>query len=327
MTDLNIAPADQAAADLAAANESEQTDPVWEAAFEKNGIPEMLRPGLRETARQSAAAAQKAIEQARGGGVPAEWQAFIGGATQSGVTPNALVDAWNAAQAIREDPIAFARDLNEAINQRVASGEITQQQAQQARVEGAQAIADAADPNAPLNMKTPEQEQLEALQARLDAQEQRQTAQQVADENAQIQYEAQQTAENFGRELLGQLTAGGYTQEAGTLNDDIIGSVGRIAAAALETDQTGTLTAQSAISTALATLNRISGGPRAVAAPVVAGVPQQMPVGGGRGAPAAGVEKPVFGKDANGQRVERQWREKIMLEEGLRIMNGGALAE
>jgi hypothetical protein len=326
LSDLSTAAADQAAADLAAATASEQTDPVWEKAFDDAGIPDMLRPKLRETAKATTANAQKAIELARGGGVPPEWAAFIGGATESGVTPNALVDAWNAAQAIREDPLGFARDLNARINELTASGDITPAQAAAAREQGAQAIADAADPNAALNMKTPEQEALEAQQARLDAMEQQMTARQQADEDAQIQYEAQQNAENFGRELLTQLTAGGYTQEAGTLNDDIIGSVGRIAAAALETDQTGTLTAQAAISTALATLNRISGGPKAVEQPAVAGAPQQMPVGGGRGAPGAEA-KPTFGKDANGQRAERQWREQIMLEEGRRIMNGRAVAE
>lgn len=324
MTDLNTAAADQAAADLAAADDT--TDPVWEAAFDKQAIPEMLRPGLREVARQSAAQAQKAIEQARGGGVPAEWAAFIGSAAESGVTPNALVDAWNAAQAIREDPIAFAQNLNVAINKLVASGDITPEQGAQARAEGAQAIADAADPNAALNLKTPEQERLDALQARLDAQDQRQTAEQQEREDAQIQQEAADYAQNFGRELLAQLTTGGYTEEAGTLNDDVIGSVGRIAAASLETDTTGTLTIESAISTALATLNRISGGPKPVEQPAAVAAAQQMPVGGGRGAPAAAAA-PVFGKDANGQRAERQHREQMMMEEGLRILNGGAVTE
>ena len=326
MSDLSTAPADQAAADLAAAEQQEQSDPVWEKAFDDAGIPDMLRPKLRETAKATAAQTQKAIETARGGGVSPEWQAFIGGATQAGINPNALVDAWNAAQAIREDPVAFARDLNAEIEKRVGSGELTQAQAQQARAEGAQAIADASDPNAPLNMKTPEQEAIEAQQARLDQMEQQFTARQQAEEDAQIQYEAQQTAETFGRELLAQLTAGGYTQEAGTLNDDVIGSVGRIAAAALETDSTGTLTPQSAIATALATLNRISGGPRPVEQPAAQQQAQQMPVGGGRGAPAPEA-KPTFGKDANGQRAEKQWREKVMVEEGLRILNGGAVNE
>lgn len=312
--------ADQAAADLAAADDA--TFPEWEAGFEANAIPEMLRPGLRDIARKQNAAAQKAIQQARGGGVDPQWQAFIGNARESGINPTDLVEAWNASQAIREDPLSFARDLNTKIAELQASGQITPAEAAQARVEGQAAITDALG-GEPVNLKTEEMQRLEALEAQQTQFFQQQQAAQEQYQQQQVLAEAQTYAEGFRTELYTQLGTNGYTAEAGTLNDQIVGAVGRIAASALDGDQTGTLTPQLAIQTALQTLISISGGPKAVAQAPVAGAPQQFPVGGGRGAPAEQQPQKFDLTTREGAKAANTDREQRMLAEAAKIFAEG----
>jgi hypothetical protein len=323
MSDINGAgaAADQAAADLETTEANDQTFPEWEKAFDDNGIPDLLRPGLRDVARKQNAAAQSAIEKARGGGVAPEWQALVGDATAGGVNPQDLYDAWNAAQAIRADPAGFARDLNARITELESSGQITAAQATAARAEGSAAIVDA-QAGGGVDLKTPELQRIEALEQRLENQLTQQQQQQQAFEEQQIQQEALSYAETFRTELYGQLETAGYTVEAGTLNNQVIDVVGRVAASALEGDQTGTLTPQQAVTTAMQALISISGGPKPIAQVPAQQQQQQFPIGGGRGGVAA-EQKPVFGQDRAGRQAENKWRSEAMLAEAQRLMSAG----
>lgn len=321
MSDLNPAAdtGDTTSTDAAATEEPYTLHPAWESAMEV--VPDLVRGPLIEQIRKSERESQKAIETARGGGVAPEWQAFMGEAQAGGINPTDLVDAWNAAAAIREDPMSFARDLNARITELQKSGQITSAQAQQARAEGAAAIEDAIDPNS-TPLETAEAKQIRDLQARLDDRDQRETQQQQeqrqANEDYQIQQEADAYAVNFRNELYAQLEGAGYTQAAGTLNEQIVTAVGRIAASALEGDPTGTLSAQAAVGSALQTLISISGGPQAVApAPGIAPRPQ-YPVGGGRPGVAAAAPQ-SFTNDLAGKKA----REAAMMAEAAKIFANG----
>ena len=321
MSDINPAAdtGDTTSTDTAAADEPYTLHPAWESAMEV--VPELVRGPLIEQIRKSERESQKAIETARGGGVAPEWQAFMGEAQAGGINPTDLVDAWNAAAAIREDPMSFARDLNARITELQKSGQITSAQAQQARAEGAAAIEDAIDPNS-TPLETAEAKQIRDLQARLDDRDQRETQQQQeqrqATEDYQIQQEADAYAVNFRNELYAQLEGAGYTENAGTLNEQIVTAVGRIAASALEGDPTGTLSAQAAVSSALQTLISISGGPQAVAAAPGIAPRTQYPVGGGRPGVAAAAPQ-SFTNDLEGKKA----REAAMMAEAAKIFANG----
>lgn len=299
------APVDESAAAAAPAEPIEEAaiHPAWETAME--AVPDMIRGPLIAQIRKSDRESQQAIESARAGSVDPEWKSFFDGAREANLSPREITDTYNAALAIREDPIAFAKDLNAAINAGVKSGQFTQEQADQLKQQGAATIADAVDGEQFGSMKTADQTRMDELQARLDAQDQRQQAQFEQQSEQEVQADAQQYAVHFFNELDGQMTAAGFVG----VTPETRAAVARIADSALNGDQTNTLTPQAAISHAISALKNFGQPAKGPVGPAI-----QMPIGGGNTSVGA-VPATKFGND----RAGKDAREAAMMAEAARV--------
>lgn len=282
--------------------------PSWEKTFEEAGIPDMLRPKLIEKIRADDASVQQQLQAARGTIDPV-WQDFLKEATSAGVTPPDLIASYNAAAALKRDPIAFAADLSASIDQLVKEGKLTRPQAAAAQ----QQVADAAaqqidDPTALLSPDSEKmaalQKQIEELQGTVTSAAQRQQAER--EEAAQAQ-QAKEYGDRFFAEVDAQFEAHPVLKAA---NVDTKVAVARLADAMLAADSTNTLTEKSAIEAAIRQLDQVR--TMGTAAPAAAGQRQQVPVQGG------GAALPV--PPAPGKFASEADRTAAMLAEAARVL-------
>lgn len=181
--------------------------PAWEAAMA--AVPDLLRGPLVEQIRVSEREHQAAIEQARTGSVPPAWQQFVTEAQAAGATPEQIVDAYNYAKVIREDPVTFSINLNNAIDDLIKDGRLTAKEGYRMKQEGQQQVqavtAQPLDPNDPL--LTPEQklfaqQQKELAELKESVEKDRQTRL-----TEQQQMTEQQQAEAYANDFVARLEA------------------------------------------------------------------------------------------------------------------------
>jgi hypothetical protein len=260
--------------------------PAWKDALAP--IPDMLRGPLVEAIGKSEAHTQKAIEQARQGSVPGDWQQLYREAEKLGLTPAELGAAYQAQEQLgtmlRTDPDGFLDTMTAEIDKLVQAGEITRRQGAQMKQQAQQKVDEETDP-----LLTEEQRQLKELQQWREQEMQRQQAEQQRQQEAQQQEAAQQAEEQFlgefWNELGNQLAPLGLATHA---NGQITASAG-VDPAMLETiasragaalDQNPRMSPVDAIKQSIETQRRLIestggtfGAPKAAVPPVVAGGP------------------------------------------------------
>lgn len=277
--------------------------PAWEKALAV--VPDSLRGGIYEQIRTTERESQAAIERARTQSVPKEWQDFATGAQSNGIDPQQLIDSYNVAQAMQNDPVAFYEQLGREVDAAVASGQLT-------RAEGAVAKNAAAAQIEQLDgLKTPEQERIDALQAQLDGVTQNMSAREQQVEQERVNQQAQVYYDEFNDIVQTTFENAGF----GNATVETKVAVMRMADSALNGDQTDTLSLQQAVEGAFNSLiafRNAQPGAAAAAAPQ-AGQILRVPVGGGSSAIAA--PEPVhFGNDLAGKKS----RHDAMMEEAKR---------
>jgi hypothetical protein len=149
-----------------------QPHPSWNSTLEM--FPDgPQREALLSQIRESDTNSQKAIETARSNAAPEDWRGLIDAASEAGLTPDELGQAYNQLDEMREsiaaDPDAWLTGMHAEIDRAVAAGQLT-------RAAGAAAHREAnaaANEDDTVDLDTPEQQRLAKLQERLDAQEQR----------------------------------------------------------------------------------------------------------------------------------------------------------
>ena len=290
-----ITPTDTPAPEVApAAEELPAIHPSWQRALDDAAVPEMMRTPIIEQIRRTEAEYNKGIEKSRND-LPDEWRSFLTSAQQAGAAPADLTVAWNAAQAIREDPIAFLDNFSAQVDKLVTAGVLT-------RAEGAAAKADAADEvDDQVNLTSPEAQRIAALEAQIQQISQGQTAQQQAQAQAAAEADAQDYADRFMAAVNASLPAIGFTGDVATdpAAQQAQITVGRIADSMLAADTTGQLTPTAAIAAAINQVAAVMG--RQVQVPGAA----QLPVHGGNAAvPAPVAHKFTSEKDREAAMLE-----------------------
>jgi polyhydroxyalkanoate synthesis regulator phasin len=278
------APAVEApAVEAPAVEEPAALHPAWARTLDEAGIPDMLRPKLIEQIRRSEAEANSAVEKAKAESVDPSWREFIEMSKGVNASPEDLVRSWNATQEMVNDPFGHMDRFTAQVDELVKSGKMPARQAAAVKADEQQQV------NEIIGLETPEQQQIAALQRRLDDQD-TERAQQAelsqADEYANLFYGE-----------LDKATTGLDLDQSGKDN------VRDLADTALFNDKTGRLTPAEAITNAIARL-----GIKAAAAP--AGNPP-MPIGGGGSSIPATVKAKFANNDA---------REAAMLDEARRVL-------
>jgi len=295
------------AAPAAPAEEEWKARPEWEEALAV--VPDGLRGNLYKQIRTSEAEAQKAVEAARQGSVEPQWREFTDLAKGAGVDPATLIESYNIRQAMLQDPQKFYNDLKREIDAAVATGALTPAEGAAATAQAQQQASDATD------LKTPEQERMDALEARLGQMTEAQQAQYQAQVEAQQNQAATAYYDEFTRTVEKTFTDAGY----GAASPETKIAVMRMADSALNGDITDTLTLQQAVGGAFNALLKFrdtqAGAPAAAAAAQAGQVPP--PVGGGRGVAAPAPQKFTDNLDGKKARIE------AMLEEGRRQTAAG----
>lgn len=305
--DAGAAPAQPAAPAPSAPAEQQQAaavHPAWDQAL--GNIPEGWQGPIREQIRVQEAEFQKELEKARSGGVPEDWRGLYDQAHQLGLSPQELVEAYNGQQQLYQqmvaDPDGFLDSLRSEIDQAVQQGLITRKQAAQIDAQ-AQAQVDAA---AGADLLTPEQQQIQALQARLDQRDQQELTerQQYAQQQQfeQMQQAAADEAQNFVAAVHDAFDTD--PQLAGA-KPEVRQIAAQVASGYLDADTTGQLTYATAIQQALAQLRQQlgwGGAPAPLQGQQQAASPAAAIGGGVNGAPAAAPQqwdlKTREGKDA-----------------------------
>lgn len=164
----------------------EKLHPAWEKAFA--AIPADLRDTpmykpLVDQIRESERNTRKAIDEARGQGVPDDWAAVIADAEENGLSVADLVEGFNSSNSMRQmianDPDAFVESLEESIREAIKQGTITAREGSKLMKAGEAAAEE-------VNLETQtEDPRISALQKRLDEQDR-------ANAEAQQQWEAEQ---------------------------------------------------------------------------------------------------------------------------------------
>ena len=278
---------DAPAADAAPAVE-EQTPlhPAWARTLDDAGIPDMLRPKLIEQIRRSEAEANSAVEKAKSESVDPTWRAFIEMSQGVNATPEDLVRSWNASQEMVQDPFGHMDRFTAQVDELVKSGQMPARQGAQIKRDEQQQV------NEIVGLDTPEQQQIAALQKRLDEQD-----------NQRAQQDEQFQADDYADLFYGELDKAASPLEG--MTQDRYDNIRDLADTALFNDNTGRLTPAVAIANAIARLGFKAG----QAAPA-AGTPP-LPIGGG-GSSIPG-QTPVKFTDEKG-------RQAAMLEEARRVL-------
>lgn len=272
--------------------EAPSLHPAWAKTLDEAGIPDMLRPKLIEQIQRSERESQAAIEQARAGSIDPTWKQFVDSAAGAGATPEALVGAYNAAQAIQADPIAFHAQLTQQIDQLVEAGVLTRAQANEQKQTVDDAVASALDGDDPIQKELAELKQWRAQQE-ANAQRQQTEAQQRA-----AQEEAQQYAAEFHTQLRTQLAAAAGMTEQDFGTDDnarqFYQTVGRLAESVLANDPTDQITPQQAVQQALGALGPLVEANKRQTAPAqqqTPGIPAFSAAAGSAAVPAPAAQK------------------------------------
>lgn len=285
-----------------AAEELPPLPPHLEEAMRATGIPDMLTVQLREEIRKSEREHQKALEAARQNAAPPEWAELVRQAQAQQLTPDVMLNAYNASVQIMQDPVGFSIRLNEQIDQLIESGQLTAREGYRMKKEAADAVADMQ--NDPL--ETPEQRELRELRESQRTLEERLEAEARARAEQEAEEDAKRYADHF-MSVLDQATAGA--------DERVTGIIANAAAGILSSDQTGKITPEAAVETAVA---------QARAAGITWGAPQAPqqngapPVGGTGGVPGPAAEKLPPANTPEG----RNAREKRMLEVAAQLVSG-----
>jgi len=217
--------------------------PQLEEALKKTGIPDMLTAPLREQLRVSEREHQKALEQARSNSAPPEWAELVRQAQAAGVTPDVMLNAYNASLRIMEDPVGFSIQLNEQIDKLIAAGQLTAREGYRMKQEAAAEIAatvngaPGADP-----LETPEQRQIRELAEQQQQLQQQLSQREQAEQQRQAEQEAAKYADHF-MDVLDQATTGA--------SDQVKQFIGHNASSLLSNDTSGQLTPEKAIEMAV----------------------------------------------------------------------------
>lgn len=236
-----------------APNEPPAVHPAWDKALE--GIPELWQKPVREQIKATEAEYQRAIEQARSGGVPEDWRGLYQQAQEAGLSPDDLVGGYiaqqNLLQAMVEDPDQFVADISAQIDAAVAAGQLTRKEGAALKRDAAGAAAEAgAD-----DLLTPEQKQLQELQQRIDARDQWEAQQQqewaTQQEQQQMQEIADQEAGNFIDAVMSAFDNDPALAGAAAGTRQI---AAQVANGLLDADPTGSLSYEAAAAQAIALL-------------------------------------------------------------------------
>jgi len=279
------------------------THPAWEKSWDEAGIADMQRPILREQVRRTEAAANKAIEDAKAASIDPNWKAFVDEAAAAGVGPAELRTAYNAGEAIRQDPVGFLDNFTTQVNALVAAGTLTRKEGQQAQVAGQQAAVAAAAEN-DLAALSPQDPRYDALKVEVDAMK----AQRAEEQKQQAKYASEREAEQFADQFVGTVDTALGAQGFGDASPETRGFIANMALSLL--DGNPQLTEAQAIAGAIDGLKKeivARGGtlPVVAAAGAAATAP---PIGGGSSTVAGAAVVPMDDKS----------REAAMIAEGLR---------
>lgn len=215
----------------------------WVKALDEGGIPDLLRQEnspLIAQIRRSEAESNRRIEELSQRQAPQEWSGLLSEAQQQGVTPDSLIDGYNTALQMRQDPFAFIDALLTNVSSMVAAGQLTAPQGWQARYQAvlqaggtdaqAQQVANA---GAQDDFEDPRDKQLRELQERFEQREQ--ADQQQREQQTQAELEAQEAAddeayaEQFETTLRQQLAAGGFAPTAEAVPQEMLAAVASVA--------------------------------------------------------------------------------------------------
>lgn len=273
-----------------APNEPPAVHPAWDKALE--GIPELWQKPVREQIKATEAEYQRAIEQARQGGVPEDWRGLYQQAQEAGLSPDDLVNGYisqqNLLQAMVEDPDQFVADISAQIDQAVAAGQLTRKEGAALKRDAAGAAAEAGGDD----LLTPEQKQIQELQQRIEARDQREAQQQQEWATQQQQQEMQQIADEEAGSFIDAVMNAFDTDpqlagaEAGTRQ-----IAAQVANGLLDADQTGTLSYEAAAAQAIAMLRTQLGWG---GAPAPQGQPSAAQAIGGGGTAPLGQQPAKF---------------------------------
>jgi hypothetical protein len=280
--------------------------PSWQPAYD--AIPEDLRDtpwgkGLVEKISESERNARKAIDDAKGAGIPEEWAGLIEEANGAGLSPSDLADAFNSSTAMRDmianDPDAFLEDLKNEILASVESGAITPKEGSKLMAAGKEA-ADEVDLQT--GQKNPE---LEALQKRLDERDRRDQEAQTQWEQEQEEQQAIAEAEKAGEDFISAAEAAFQEHGLAGRTGNTKQIIAQVAAGLMDgTDATP----KQAMDEAIKRFQQEFG------LEVTVGQTNALPIGGGSSSmPAAGAPKFESDKD----------RTAAMLAEAARQQNAG----
>lgn len=283
--------------------------PVWDRAM--GAIPEMLRGPLVDQIRTTEREHQSALEQARAGAAPTEWQGLIAEAAQLGVTPGDLAQSYASAQAIRENPVKFVNEMTELIEQRAALPATDPNHLDAATVRwmkreaaaGAQALADGTV--SPLGVPDPDDPAVKALAA-----VEQLRAEQKADRDQQQQQQAEQVAAQTAREYASNFIATVDTATAGA-SDPQKNMIASWANALIQGDTTGRLTPQQAIDAAVKAAKDSGMVWQPLAPGAAAPAPAAAPVGGGSAA-VPGAAAPAKVANIDTPAGKNQQRENML---------------
>jgi hypothetical protein len=260
--------------------------PAWARTLDDAGIPEMLRPKLIEQIRRSEAEANSAVEKAKSESVDPSWKAFIEMSQGVNATPEDLVRSWNATQEMVNDPFGHMDRFTAQVDELVKSGQMPARTGAAVKADEQQQV------NEVMGLETPEQQQIAALQKRLDDQDTQRTQKAEAD-----------SAEEYADLFYGELDKAIATLDG--MDQAKYDNLRDLADTMLFNDNTGRLTPETAITNAIARL-----GLTAKAAEAPAGTPP-LPIGGG-GSSLPGQAPTKYTDDKS--------RNAAMLEEGRRIL-------
>lgn len=266
-----------------APNEPPAVHPAWDKALE--GIPELWQKPVREQIRTTEAEYQRALEQARQGGVPDDWRGLYQQAQEVGLTPDELAQAYiaqqNLYQSMVEDPDQFLADITAQIDAAVAAGQITRKEGAALKRDATNAADAAGD-----DLLTPEQKQIQELQQKIQQREQWEAQQaqewQIQQQEQEMQQIADEEADSFVETVMSAFDNDPQLAGASAATRQI---AAQVASGLLDADPTGTLSYEAAAAQSIALLREQLGwsgapAPQGGQQPNIAAA-----IGGGSGAP------------------------------------------
>jgi hypothetical protein len=230
--------------------------PSWDKAMA--AIPDVLRGPLIEQIRTTDREYQQELERRGKQAAPEEWQSLIADAAAAGVSPQDLIQSYDNAQAIRQDPVGFVIQLTELVDQRMAlpatdPNHLTAREGYRMKADAAAGVSQiTGQPSTGAldeALETPEGKAIAALRKELETdREQRaaQTAQQQREQEQRAEEQRQADAASFAQQFISSIETKMSGATPGQQN-----IVATVANSLIQGDQTGKLTMDQAIDFAI----------------------------------------------------------------------------